>query len=163
MPKIHLTTVIHAPAEIVFDLSRSINLHEKSMAQTNEKAIAGTVTGLIQKGETVTWQAKHLFKNRILRVEITEMKPWTSFIDEMKQGDFKSMKHHHYFKPIDNGTIMIDEFYFQSPYGFLGRIVNHFFLTRYMTRLLTQRNEIIKQYAETGRWKTVLPQPEFAG
>lgn len=160
MPKIHLTTVIHAPVEIVFDLSRSINLHEKSMAHTNEKAIAGTITGLINKGETVTWQAKHLFKVRILQTLISEMKPYSFFTDEMKKGDFKSMAHHHYFKPIANGTVMIDELFFESPYGVLGKLVNAVFLTKYMARLITQRNTIIKQYAETGKWKTVLPQAE---
>lgn len=159
MPKIHLTTVIHAPVEVVFDLSRSINLHEKSMSKTNEKAIAGTVTGLIQKGETVTWQAKHLFKVRTLQTFISEMKPYTYFTDEMKQGDFKSMVHHHYFKPVTNGTVMIDELYFESPYGVLGRLVNAAFLTKYMTGLIAQRNEVIKEYAETGKWKNVLPQP----
>ncbi len=160
MPKIHLTTVIHAPAEIVFNLSRSINLHEKSMEHTSEKAVGGTVAGLIQKGETVTWRARHLFKIRALKVQITEMRAYTFFTDEMKQGDFKSMVHHHYFKAIDNGTIMIDEFYFESPYGFIGKLVNRYFLTRYMTNLLERRNAVIKDYAETNKWKTVLQQLE---
>lgn len=158
MPKIHLTTIIHAPVEIVFDLSRSINLHEKSMAHTGEKAIAGTISGLIQKGETVTWQAKHLFKTRVLQTLITEMKPYTFFTDEMKQGDFKSMVHHHYFKLINNGTVMIDELHFESPYGVVGRLANAVFLTKYMTKLIERRNQVIKDFAETGRWKTVLPQ-----
>ena len=156
MPKIHLTTLIHAPVERVFDLSRSITLHKKSMEHTGEMAVAGTTTGLIQLGETVTWQAKHLFKTRLLRVQITAMRPYESFTDEMKQGDFKSMVHHHYFKPIDNGTIMIDDFNFESPYGFIGKLVNRFFLTAYMRRLLEQRNIVKKQYAETQTRKTVI-------
>ena len=45
MPTIHLTTFVAAPAERVFDLCRSIDLHRKSMAHTNEEAIAGTVSG----------------------------------------------------------------------------------------------------------------------
>jgi ligand-binding SRPBCC domain-containing protein len=156
MPFIHLTTLVHAPVDRVFNLARSITLHEKSMAHTNEKAVGGVTSGLIQQGETVTWQAKHLFKNRLLTVQITAMKPYTFFTDEMKQGDFASMLHHHYFKPIANGTIMIDEFTFTSPYGLLGKAVNKVFLTNYMKRLLTQRNNIIKDYAESHKWKTVL-------
>lgn len=133
-------------------------MHEKSMAQTNEKAVRGTLSGLINKGETVTWQAKRLYKTRKLTVQVTQMSPYTFFTDEMLEGDFKSMKHHHYFKPIKNGTIMIDEFYFESPYGFIGRLANHIFLTRYMKTLLEGRNNVIKEYAETHRWKTVLQQ-----
>ena len=84
------------------------------------------------------------------------MRPYDFFADEMKQGDFKSMVHHHHFKPIDNGTIMIDEFSFEAPYGFIHKIASRIFLTRYMKHLLEQRNSIIKDYAETHKWKTVL-------
>ena len=64
MPLIQLTTIIQAPREIVFDLSRSVELHEKSMNHTNEKAIGGIIKGRMQQGETVTWSARHLFKIR---------------------------------------------------------------------------------------------------
>ena len=67
MPTIHLTTFIAAPVDRVFDLSRNIDLHKRPMADFNEEAVAGTRFGLIEKGETVTWKAKHLFKNRILK------------------------------------------------------------------------------------------------
>ena len=156
MPTIHLTTFIAAPADRVFDLARNVDLHKKSMAHTGEEAVAGTVTGLIKDGETVTWKAKHLGKSRVLRMKITGMKPPHSFIDEMVSGDFKSMKHEHHFKPVANGTFMIDLFTFESPYGGLGKLVNQVYLTRYMRRLLEQRNEIIKEYAESEKWKFLL-------
>ena len=97
MPTIHLTTFIAAPAEVVFDLSRHIGLHKESMSAYREEAVAGTRIGLIEKEETVTWQARHLFKNRLLRVKITAMNRPEMFIDEQLQGDFKMMKHEHYF------------------------------------------------------------------
>ena len=50
--------------ERVFDLSRSISLHKISSAHTNKEAIGGITSGLINKNETVTWRAKHLFKIR---------------------------------------------------------------------------------------------------
>ena len=156
MPTIHLTTFIAAPADRVFDLARNVDLHKKSMAHTGEEAVAGTVTGLIKDGETVTWKAKHLGKSRVLRVKITGMKPPHSFTDEMVSGDFKSMKHEHHFKPVANGTFMIDIFSFESPYGGLGKLVNQVYLTRYMRRLLEQRNQIIKEYAEGEKWKFLL-------
>ena len=54
MPLIHLNTYIQAPIEVVFDLSRSIELHTLSTAHTNEQAIAGKTSGLLELGETVT-------------------------------------------------------------------------------------------------------------
>ncbi|MBK5272080.1 MAG: SRPBCC family protein [Bacteroidia bacterium] len=156
MPTIHLTTFIAAPIEVVFDLSRNIDLHKKSMTQYKEEAVAGIRFGLIEKEDTVTWRAKHFFKTRLLRVKITSMKKPDHFIDEQVQGDFKEMKHEHYFKPCDNGTILIDLFHFVSPYGTLGTWFNNLILTRYMKKLLEQRNKVIKEYAETNKWKKLL-------
>ncbi len=156
MPKIHLTTFIAAPAERVFDLSRSINLHKISTAGTREDAIAGTVTGLINLNETVTWQARHLLKNRHHTSIISAMEIPRYFVDEMQKGDFKSFRHEHHFKPVDNGTIMIDIVEFESPYGAAGIFFNTIYLKKYIEKLLLKRNSIIKEYAETQKWKTIL-------
>ncbi|HEX4877982.1 MAG TPA: SRPBCC family protein [Chitinophagaceae bacterium] len=156
MPTIHLTTFIAAPAEVVFDLSRHIGLHKESMSAYREEAVAGTRIGLIEKEETVTWQARHLFKNRLLRVKITDMNKPEMFIDEQLQGDFKMLKHEHYFKPCENGTLLIDLFHFESPYGIIGRWFNSLYLTNYLKKLLEQRNKTIKEAAETDRWKRLL-------
>jgi ligand-binding SRPBCC domain-containing protein len=156
MPKIHITTFIAAPAERVFNLSRSISLHKISTAHTKEEAIAGVTSGLINLNETVTWQARHLFKKRKFTSKVTAMETSAQFTDEMMAGDFKSFLHHHYFKPIQNGTIMIDVLFFESPYGFLGRMANALFLKRYLKKILNKRNAIIKQYAETEKWKVIL-------
>lgn len=60
MPVITIDTTIAAPVQVVFDLSRSIDLHRISTARTREEAVAGRTSGLIEIGETVTWRAKHL-------------------------------------------------------------------------------------------------------
>lgn len=156
MSTIHLTTFIAAPIERVFDLSRSINLHKISTTHTNEEAIAGVTTGLINKTETVTWRAKHLFKTRLYTTIITEMESPVFFVDEMKKGDFKSLKHEHHFKKIDNGTIMIDVLTFESPYGIIGKWFNKIYLKNYLQKFIVLRNAVIKNYAETEKWKAVL-------
>ena len=156
MTSIHLTTFIAAPVERVFDLSRSINLHQISTATTYERAVAGVITGLINENETVTWEAKHLFKKRQFTSRISVMKTPLYFIDEMIKGDFKNYKHEHHFRSVNNGTIMIDQVNFESPYGVIGRWVNSFYLKNYMEKLLTSRNKVIKEYAETEKWKAIL-------
>ncbi len=156
MPTIHLTTFVAAPVDRVFDLARSIDLHKKSMSHTGEEAVAGTTMGLINLNESVTWKAKHLMKMRFLKSEITAMVRPHSFTDEMKQGDFKSMRHEHHFKQIENGTLMIDILDFESPYGSLGRMFNSIYLTRYMEKLIEARNLVIKDYAESNKWQNVL-------
>jgi ligand-binding SRPBCC domain-containing protein len=156
MPNIHLTTFIAAPIERVFDLSRSIDLHKKSFSHTNETAVSGVTMGLINMDETVTWKAKHLMKTRFLKMKITAMNRPFSFTDEMVDGDFKSMKHEHHFKQIENGVFMIDIFDFETPYGGVGKLFNSIYLTKYIRTLLEQRNQMIREYAETGKWKNLL-------
>ena len=156
MPTIHLTTFIAAPADRVFDLCRNIDLHRKSMAHTGEEAIAGTTNGLIGLNETVTWKAKHLMKTRILKSKITAMVRPLSFTDEMVSGDFKSMKHEHHFKAVNNGTLIIDLFSFEAPYGGLGKLFSRLYLTKYLRKLLEQRNKVIREHAESEKWKFVL-------
>lgn len=156
MSSIHLTTFIAAPAERVFDLSRSVNLHKISTAHTHEKIVDGKMSGLIEEGESVTWQAKHLYKERKFTSKITAMQKPESFTDEMIQGDFKSFRHEHHFKATDNGTIMIDVVEFESPYGIIGKLVNRFYVADYIEQLLLKRNEVIKEYAESKKWIGIL-------
>lgn len=156
MPHLHLTTFIAAPVQRVFDLSRSIELHKRSMARFNEQPVSGKISGLVLLGDTITWKAKHLKKERTLTVKITALHTPFSFVDELVQGDFKSMKHEHFFKPCENGTIMIDQFYFETPYKLLGQWFNALYLTKYMTALLEERNRFLKATAETDQWKHYL-------
>ncbi|AZQ43740.1 SRPBCC family protein [Nonlabens ponticola] len=155
MPSIHLRTEIKAPIELVFDLARSIDLHEHSMEHTNEKAIAGRTSGLVQQGETVTWQAKHLGITQKLTSKIIAVQPHHYFADEMKSGAFKRFKHEHFFETSSNGCIMRDIFDYDSPLGILGSLVDAIFLKKYMTDLLKRRNQLLKEFAESDRWKNL--------
>lgn len=156
MPTIHLTTFILAPIERVFDLSRSIDLHKKSMDHTKEEPVAGVITGLIGLNESVTWKARHLGKTRLLKTKITALEKPFSFCDEMAEGDFRSLVHQHHFKPVENGTIMIDIMHFEAPYGGFGRLFSKLYLTNYLRRLLERRNAVIREFAESDKWRHVL-------
>ena len=156
MPVIKLETVINAPVEICFDLSRSIDLHIISTAKTNEIAIAGVTKGLIGKDEFVTWQATHFGIRQKLTTKITAYDPPFHFRDEQIKGIFKLLKHDHYFDSKDNRAIMTDVFFYESPFGILGRFFNKIILNQYLKKLLWERNELIKEVAESGKWKQFL-------
>ncbi|MEO1053578.1 MAG: SRPBCC family protein [Bacteroidota bacterium] len=156
MPLIKLETTINAPIEVCFDLSRSIDLHKISTAHTGEEAVAGVTSGLINLGETVTWRAKHFGIWQKLTSIITGYERPTYFADEMVKGAFKSFKHDHFFSTNGDQTILVDHFQFESPLGILGRLANYLVLTRYMTKLLEERNRFIKEYAESGKWKEIM-------
>ncbi len=148
MPFIRLETLIRAPAELCFDLARDIDVHVASTDGTGERAIAGTTSGLIDLGETVTWEATHFFVRQRLTSKITAFERPRMFVDEMQRGAFERWRHTHLFEEKDGATLMIDEVDYASPLGPLGRLVDALVLGRYMTRLLAGRNEHIRQLAE---------------
>lgn len=156
MPIIKLQTFIHADISIVFDLARSIDLHLLSTKETNERAIAGKTSGLIELGESVTWRAKHFGVYQELSSKITAFNPPYFFEDTMVKGAFKSFTHQHIFERTEAKTLMKDVFEFEAPLGILGTWANKLFLVRYLTQLLEKRNAVIKEAAESEQWKEIL-------
>jgi ligand-binding SRPBCC domain-containing protein len=148
MGRIQLETKISAPIERVFDLARDIDLHQSSMASSQETAIGGRVTGLIGLGETVTWRARHLGVVMQLTSRITAMDPPLSFVDEQVHGPFASFRHEHRFASTDGATTMSDDWKHVSPLGWVGRMVDAVLLDRYLRRQLAERSRAIKQAAE---------------
>ncbi len=149
MSRIYLNTVINADIHYVFDLARNIDLHQQSTSKTNEKAIAGRTSGLIEENETVTWRAKHLGVYQTLTTKIISMQKPVQFIDVMQKGAFKSMRHRHIFQSVNGKTLMTDIFEFESPLGIVGKLFNAIFLTGYLRNFLIERNEMIKSLAES--------------
>ena len=161
MPVIILTTHVLASCETVFDLSRSIDLHLESTAQTHEKAVAGRTSGLIGMGEEVTWEATHFCIRQRLTTRIVGYDRPRYFRDSMVRGAFARFDHDHHFEPATDeagreATIMTDTFDYTSPLGVLGRIADRLFLKCYMRRLLEKRNALIKAIAESGDAKHYL-------
>jgi ligand-binding SRPBCC domain-containing protein len=156
MPVIELSTVILAPRERVFDLAHSIDAHQDSTEGTHERAVAGVTSGLIGFNDEVTWEARHLGVRQRLTVRVTAFNRPQHFQDIMVAGAFKSMKHDHEFFEHPNGTLMVDRFEFQSPFGILGSVVDRLVLVAYMRRFLVRRNSILKGLAESETWSRYL-------
>ncbi|MCU0432289.1 MAG: SRPBCC family protein [Bacteroidia bacterium] len=150
---LELFTHISAPPARCFDISRSIDAHVSSLRHTGERAVAGRTQGLIQLHETVTWEARHFGLKLRMTVSITEMQPPHYFCDEQVKGPFAMLRHQHFFETHGTQTLMRDVFECAAPLGILGRMAEFFFLKKYMTKLLTTRNESIKRMAEAGAEK----------
>jgi len=157
MPRIELTTTIAAPLDRCFDLSRSIDLHQRSLDSRGERVVAGVTAGLIGLGETVTWEARYFGVRQRLTTRITALSRPGHFRDSMVTGAFRRFDHDHWFDLGDGGqTVMRDVFDFDAPLGLLGRLAEIAFLTHYMRRLLADRNAVIKRVAESDEWHAYL-------
>jgi len=163
MPILELSTLIRAPRERVFDLARSIDAHQQTTAGTEERAVSGVTAGLIGMNDEVTWEARHFGVRQRLTVRVTALDRPNHFQDIMISGAFKRMVHDHQFADHPTGTLMSDRFEFQSPLGFLGRLVDGIFLAAYLRRFLVRRNEILRRLAESEEWRRYLADREQAG
>jgi ligand-binding SRPBCC domain-containing protein len=118
------------------------------MGHTGERAVAGRTSGLIELGEQVTWEGRHFGIVQRFTSAITAYDRPRHCQDSMVRGAFTSFVHDHYFEACDEGTRMTDVLAFRSPLGVLGAIVDRAVMTRYMTRLLTKRNAVVKATLE---------------
>jgi ligand-binding SRPBCC domain-containing protein len=159
MLKLEQVTLIHAPIERCFDLARSVEVHLAGNVHWGEAAVAagGVTSGLIGKGDRVTWRARHFGIRWELTSEITAMDRPAYFQDRMIRGPFRSMIHDHLFRSLaPDTTEMRDVFCFAAPLGILGRLAEAAALRRHMDGLLRERNEAIRSIAESSSWRKYL-------
>jgi len=148
MPAITVQTKINAPKEVCFDLARDISLHCSTASHTKERAVAGITTGLINLGESVTFEAVHFGVLQRFTARVTEFDRPHYFVDEMTKGAFKSMQHRHEFKTLGAQTLMTDTLIWVSPFGILGVLFDKILLERHMRNFLIERNGNLKLVAE---------------
>ncbi|WP_338749057.1 SRPBCC family protein [Bacillus sp. FJAT-52991] len=148
MPIIKHEIYIEAPIRACFDLARNVEIHIETTAKTKERAIDGVTVGLMENGDTVTWEATHFGVKQTLTAKIIEMEKPHKFTDIMIKGAFHSFTHTHEFIKSNTGTIMKDTFAYKSPLGILGKIADKLFLEKYMRNFLTTRAKELKKIAE---------------
>ncbi|AIN73390.1 SRPBCC family protein [Flavobacterium psychrophilum] len=148
MTTITLTTKVNAPIQKVFDINRDIDIHQKSASKTNEVAIAGVTSGLINLNETVTWRGKHFGIYLTHKSRITAMNFYDYFVDEMVEGKFKSFRHEHFFEEQNGITTMTDKLCYETPFGIFGQLFDYLFLKKYLTTFLLERNRVLKELSE---------------
>jgi ligand-binding SRPBCC domain-containing protein len=148
MPVIRTSLLVRSTPEKCFDLARSVDVHVETMGSSGERAIAGRTKGLLELGEEVTWRGKHFGITQDLTSRITQFERPKHFRDSMVRGAFKRIDHDHYFEYEGTDTRISDIFDFDAPGGFLGRIIAKIVLAPYLTRLLEERNQMIKTIAE---------------
>jgi len=148
MTTINLTTKIKASKQTVFDASRNISVHMQSASKTNEKAIAGVTSGLINLNETVTWRGKHFGFYITHKSRIPVMDFYDYFVDEMEEGKFKSFRHEHFFEEENGITTMKDILQYETPFGIFGELFDILFLEKHLTTFLLERNKVLKEVSE---------------
>jgi ligand-binding SRPBCC domain-containing protein len=143
------TTVVHAPAEVVFDLARDVSEHTAALAHTGERLEPpGRTAGLLEKGDLVCFRARHFGLPMRLCSRVVRMEPPEVFVDEQVRGAFRRLRHTHTFTPAGSGTLVTDVVEWTAPLGPLGRLADALALRRHMRGILAARNAHLKRRAE---------------
>ena len=160
MIRLEETTIIDAPMERCFDLSRSVEVHLLANIHSGEQTLAtgGVTSGLVGLSQQVTWRAKHFGVWQNLTSKTTALESPAHFQVTMIHGIFRFMQADHWFRTLPSGaTEMKERFLVAAPLPLLGPLAEALFLRRYMLALLRERNAVIKQVAESCDWRRYLP------
>jgi ligand-binding SRPBCC domain-containing protein len=141
-------TFIRASPQSCFDAARDVGLHCRASAHSKERAVGGKTTGLLELGDTVTFEGVHFGVRQKLTAKITRFEPPRCFEDQMTQGAFKSLRHLHEFSAQNGGTLMRDTMVWESPFGMVGRVFDAVLLKRHMKNFMLRKNAAMKAILE---------------
>lgn len=153
---IHITNFIAAPAETLCDLSRHMLLQKKAMEKIGARQIRGVSSGLLPNNEGVLWGIRWWRKEVFFTLKITGSTQGHFIQEEMSKGPLASFKHLRHFKHIQNGTLVIDEIFYSMPKKFWAVWADRFWLNHTLHSLLDERNKLLKEYAESNKWRALL-------
>lgn len=141
---------VRAPIDVCFDAARDVGLHPRTVwTKTRERALpGGRMTGLMEKGETVVFEAVHFGVRQRLVSVVEQYERPSFFVDRMRKGAFRYMVHRHEFRESEEGTFVRDVLEFASPLGLIGRLFDRLVLQRYMRAFILYRQQQLKQIIE---------------
>jgi ligand-binding SRPBCC domain-containing protein len=161
MDKIEFNTHIKAPIQRCFDLARSVDFHKISLGPLKEESVAGCTSGLIGHNQHVLMQSRLWGMRFSTELKITKFNPPFFFSYEIADSTFQSIVHDYYFYDISEETVMVNHFYYKPRWGLVGEVINFIFLQNYLTKIITRRNDLLREYAESDQWKDILPSPKL--
>lgn len=148
MTDLEVQTRIAASPEVCFDLARDVDFHARSLAHTGERVTHRPDRALLELGDEVEFEGRHLGVRQRLRARIELFDRPLQFRDVMVHGAFRSFWHDHVFESSDGGTLMRDRLRFAAPFWPLSVLVERVVLRPYLARLITARAREIKEAAE---------------
>jgi len=151
MGRIVRETRIDAPRERVFDLARHVEAHAATMPEER----ADGATGLLERGDRVTFHQRQFGVPFSLTAVVTEMDRPSRFLDEQVSGVFGSLVHEHTFEERGDGTVMRDDVRFTMPLAPLGRLGEPV-ARRRLEGLVDYHAEALRELAEGDGWRRFL-------
>lgn len=115
-------------------------LNFKVVSKSSNSISIGTIIKYKLKlhGLPLTWKSK-----------ISDYNENNYFIDEQLSGPYKKWIHRHEFKELYNGTLIKDHVTYKVPFGFFGKILEKFFISKDLKNIFNYRKLAISRDLKT--------------
>jgi len=134
---------IKLPVDKVFDFfSQPENLEKITPAEIGFQIITPTPIEM-KKNLIIDYKIKICGFPVSWKTCITNYKPPILFSDIQIEGPYSIWEHTHIFKKYESGTQISDIVYYKPPFGLVGIIANHFFISRMLKKIFNYRYENI--------------------
>ncbi len=122
------------------------NLVKITPVHLNYKIHSRSDAGEMYPGMIITYYISPILNLSIKwGTEITQIKEHSYFIDNQIKGPFKIWHHEHRFMEKGNSVEVNDILYYDIPYGFIGRFLNKFFISKRVNDIFDYREQKIKE------------------
>ena len=100
----------------------------------------------MKEGQLIDYTIKIFGLKIRWRTLITEFDYPNSFVDQQIKGPYSMWHHKHTFHDCKDFVHMVDEINYSVSFGFLGRIMNYFFIRKDLVKIFNYRKNIINKH-----------------
>lgn len=77
--------------------------------------------------------------------EITHVTDSAFFVDEQRFGPYSLWHHQHHFREVPGGVEMTDIVHYRIPLGFMGDLLNKFYVKKELERIFEYRFQKVRE------------------
>jgi ligand-binding SRPBCC domain-containing protein len=78
--------------------------------------------------------------------EIKHIREGLSFVDEQRLGPYRFWYHYHEIRQENDGVLLIDQVFYQPPFGLLGPLLHRFYISRTLERIFKYRRQRLEEF-----------------
>lgn len=119
------------------------NLNALTPPDMNFEIVRGADTAMYE-GQLIEYRVEFLRAVRSLWLtEISHVRDCEYFVDEQRLGPYCFWYHEHIFEENPSGTKMVDQVTYAVPFGFLGELLNRYWIAHRLNGIFDYRRQAI--------------------
>ena len=147
---LHREQIIPAPLQKIWEyFCDPKNLNEITPPDMNFEILQGADVKMYV-GQLIEYRVEFVrgIRSRWL-TEIAHVRAGEYFVDEQRVGPYRFWYHEHGFQQVSTGTKMTDRVTYVIPFGFLGDLLNAFWIEKRLGQIFDfRRHKIVELFGE---------------